>query len=218
MSLSPVWTPARAVAVLLAFALLGTGVLAYTYEITRSRIEHNEELAKLSLLAQTLPRDLYDNNPVEDTITVPPDDLLGTSDALPAYIATKHGRATAVVLQAIAPDGYGGPIDLLVAVRADGEITGVRVVSEHETPGLGDYIEITRSPWITLFDKTSLSRIPDDGWRVQKDGGVFAYRTGATITPRAVVKAVHHALLYFREHRQALLAPPKRLEAAHERH
>ena len=113
------------------------------------------------------------------------------------YRALKDGKPSAVVLEAIAPDGYAGKIKLLIAIRANGEISGVRVVSHKETPGLGDYIEIAKSKWIKGFDGTSLEKYPSKDWKVKKDGGQFDSVAGATITPRAVVKAVHKALGYF---------------------
>jgi electron transport complex protein RnfG len=115
------------------------------------------------------------------------------------------GQFSAVVFEVVAPDGYSGKIKLLVAIRANGEVIGVRVVSHKETPGLGDYIEIAKSPWIKLFEGTTLDKDGDSKWRVKKDGGQFEYVTGATITPRAVVKAVYRSLLYFNENRTELL-------------
>jgi electron transport complex protein RnfG len=114
-----------------------------------------------------------------------------------------------MVLEALAPDGYSGDIKLLVAVSTNGELVGVRVLAHKETPGLGDYIDIGHSDWIRKnFDGQSLAKTPDDGWRVKKDGGRFDYMAGATITPRAVVKAVHKALKYFVAHRDELFAAP----------
>jgi hypothetical protein len=102
-----------------------------------------------------------------------------------------------VVLEAIAPDGYSGEIRLLVGIHADGRIAGVRVTAHKETPGLGDYIDPARSPWIRQFDGRSLrppARRPGKCARTAAD---FDYLAGATITPRAVVKAVRQALQYF---------------------
>ena len=110
------------------------------------------------------------------------------------------------MLQPVAPDGYSGKIFLIVAIRSNGEVSGVRVVAHHETPGLGDYIERTKSEWITGFDGQSLSSRRDDDWKVKKDGGQFDYMAGATISPRAVIKAVHKALQYFAQHREQLMA------------
>jgi electron transport complex protein RnfG len=123
-------------------------------------------------------------------------------------LATKDGAPVAVALEAVAPDGYGGEIRMLVGIRADGHIVGVRVTSHHETPGLGDYIDIAKSNWINQFVGKSVDDPPAEAWRVRKDGGQFDYVAGATITPRAVIKAVHKALRYFEKHRDELLRMP----------
>ncbi|MGE4405805.1 electron transport complex subunit RsxG, partial [Pseudomonas sp.] len=133
------------------------------------------------------------------------DRLLGNKSPLPAYIAIKDGRPSAVILQAIAPDGYSGAIHLLVGIWADGRVAGVRVLGHRETPGLGDRIELTKSPWIRSFDGKSLENPQADGWAVKKDRGTFDQFAGATITPRAVVGAVHRALQYFDVHKAELL-------------
>lgn len=195
----------RTASILFAFALLGTAVLAFVFSLTHNIIQRNEELAKLELIGETLPKSVYDNDLIKDAIKLPPEKLLGTDEPAVAYRAKLKGQFSAVVLDVVAPDGYSGKIKLLVAIRADGEVLGVRVVSHKETPGLGDYIEIAKSPWIKNFDNTKLNKDEDSKWRVKKDGGQFDYMTGATITPRAVIKAVYRSLLYFNEHRTELL-------------
>ena len=196
----------RAALVLLGFTMVGTAILAYTYTVTRPAIQHNEDAARLKLIAETLIPGSYDNNPLTDVLTLPPHKLLGTDATSQVWRARKGGQPVALVLEATALDGYSGKINLLVGVGADGRITGVRVVSHKETPGLGDYIDIAKSKWITLFDGKSLTLPTATGWQVKKDGGQFDYMAGATITPRAVVKAVHHALEYTAAHRDQLFA------------
>lgn len=191
---------------LLAFTLVGTALLAFAFAQTHTIIAQSEEQEKLRLIGQILPSELYDNNVVRDALTLEPDNLLGTTDVSLAYRARLKDKPSAVVLEAIAPEGYSGKIALLVAIRAGGEVIGVRVVSHHETPGLGDYIELAKSSWIKGFDGASPARFQDADWKVKKDGGQFDYMAGATITPRAVVKAVHHALQYFEQHRDELFA------------
>lgn len=90
-------------------------------------------------------------------------------------------------------DGYSGPIHFLVGVTLNGEIMGVRIISHSETPGLGDKIELAKSSWILGFARRSLANTSI--WAVKKDGGDFDQFSGATITPRSVVKGVHKALL-----------------------
>ena len=189
---------------LVFFAVLGTAVLASTFFMTHDAIVKSEEGEKLRLITQIAPPALFDNDIIQDTLAIPADPLLGTEDTTIAYRARIKGEPSAVILEAIAPDGYSGKIWLILAVRASGELAGVRVVAHKETPGLGDYIELPKSPWIKGFDGKSREVYKDADWKVKKDGGQFDYMTGATITPRAVVKAVNRALIYFGENHDKL--------------
>lgn len=189
---------------LVFFAIVGTSILSATYYLTRDTIAATVEKAKLQLVSQLLPPSSYDNDIMQDIHTVAPDDMLGTDEATQAHIARLKGKPVAVVLEAVAPDGYSGKIFLIMAIHPDGSLGGVRVVSHNETPGLGDYIDIAKNDWIKTFDGRSRSLFKDDAWKVRKDGGVFDHMAGATITPRAVIKAVNRALQYFEAHRDAL--------------
>ncbi|MBU1665261.1 MAG: electron transport complex subunit RsxG [Gammaproteobacteria bacterium] len=190
---------------LLVFSVVGAGLLSGAYTLTRPAIQASELAEKLALISQTLPPGSFDNDLVGDARPLPVDALLGLKRPGLSYVARKAGNTTAVVLEAAAPDGYAGEIRLLVGIHADGRIAGVRVTAHRETPGLGDTIEIAKNRWITQFDGHSLGDTPDKDWQVRKDGGRFDYMAGATITPRAVVKATHKALQYFAAHRDELL-------------
>jgi Na+-translocating ferredoxin:NAD+ oxidoreductase subunit G len=191
---------------LLVFTVIGTALLAITYQLTHEPIARSEEKEKLKLVTQIAPASIYDNDIIKDTVELTADKLLGNDDTTIAYLGRLKGEPAIAVLQVVAPDGYSGKIGLIISIRSDGKIGGVRVISHKETPGLGDYIEIARSKWITGFDGTSLESIKDSDWKVKKDGGQFDYMAGATITPRAVVKAVHKALQYFAQHRDEMFA------------
>lgn len=197
---------------LVFFAILGTAILAATHYLTRDTIAATVEAAKLKLIAQLLPPDSYDNDIMRDTLPVAADELLGTRESSQAHIARRNGEPVAVVLEVIAREGYSGDIQMVLAIRSDGTLSGVRVVSHKETPGLGDYIDIAKSDWIRVFENKKLGNHAD--WKVKKDGGQFDTRAGATITPRAVVKASYLALRYFEAHRDQLLArtTPERKE------
>ncbi|MFN3593706.1 MAG: electron transport complex subunit RsxG, partial [Thiobacillaceae bacterium] len=182
-------------------------LLSGTFTLTRPQIIASQEAEKRARIAETLPAGSYDNDLVRAARPLPADPLLGLRQPGHYYLARKAGEPVAVVLEAAAPDGYGGEIRLLVGIRADGRITGVRVSGHKETPGLGDYIEAGKSRWIRTFEGRALGDPPSELWKVRKDGGVFDYMAGATITPRAVVKAVHKTLQYFEAHRAELLAP-----------
>ncbi len=194
--------------VMIGFTIIGTALLAYTFSTTRAPIAKSEAEARMALFRQILPDSMRDNDILADARKIPAGGELGNRDETEAHRARLGGQPSAVILEATAPDGYSGDIKLLVAVRADGELAGVRVLAHKETPGLGDYIDIGHSDWIKKnFDGQSLAKTPDDQWKVKKDGGSFDYMVGATITPRAVVKAVHKTLQYFAAHREELFAP-----------
>jgi electron transport complex protein RnfG len=192
--------------ILFVFALIATALLVFTFTRTQPTIERSQQAEKLTLLSQVLPPALYDNDLLASQQAVPPHELLGTRQPSSLWVARRGGTITAVVLEAIAPDGYNGNIHLVVGIDIDGTVTGVRVTAHRETPGLGDYIVRSKSPWIEQFAGKSLTAPEAKRWKVAKDGGQFDARAGATITPRAVVKAVHSALNYFARNRAALLA------------
>ena len=192
---------------LLVFSVVGAGLLSGTFTLTHPAIEQSEQADKRLLVNQTLPAGSYDNDLVRDARPLAADPLLGLKRPGLAYPARKDGQTVAVVLEAAAPDGYSGEIRLLVGILADGRVAGVRVTAHKETPGLGDYIDLARSTWVRQFDGKSLADPVPERWKVKKDGGQYDYRAGATVTPRAIVKAVRKALEYFAAHRSALLAP-----------
>ena len=217
--------------ILFVFALVGTAMLAFTHDRTELTITRGQLAEKRALLSQVLPATLYNNDLVASQQSVPPDALLGTRQPSALWIARRddqgrddQGRAnqgrtnqvSGVVLEAIAQDGYSGDIALLIGIGIDGNVTGVRVTAHRETPGLGDYIEFAKSAWIRQFEGKSLTAPQLPQWKVSKDGGAFDARAGATITPRAVVKAVRNALVFFARHRAALVAAPVAQEKAHD--
>lgn len=193
--------------ILLMFAIIGTTLVAVTYEGTRDQIAANERATLLRKLHRLIAPEQHDNVLLEDVLAVRDVTLLGTDEPVTVYRARKDGKPVSLVIETIAPDGYSGTIRLLVGINIDGSLSGVRVVGHRETPGLGDAIDETRSDWIHVFDGKSLDNPEAAGWAVRKDGGSFDQLTGATITPRAVVKAVRNALLYYRQHQETLFEP-----------
>lgn len=197
----------RSPALLLALAaLLATTLLAGIHHGTRGRIAQHEQARALERLAAVLPPALYDNDPLADTAVVH-DARLGPGPRT-VWRARRAGIGTAVALAVTAPDGYAGPIDLLVGIDRAGRVLGVRVTGHAETPGLGDPIELRRSDWVLGFDGRSLADPPPARWRVRREGGEFDQFTGATITPRAVVAAVARALAFHAERGDSLFELP----------
>lgn len=186
---------------LAAFAITGTAFVALTFILTKDQIAENERQAIMRNLSALVPASQHDNDMFSDTTQLLNQELLGSKEPITVYRARQQGLPVAAIFEAIAPDGYSGKIKLLIAIHDDGTVAGVRVVSHKETPGLGDSIEFDRSNWILSFDGRSLFNPTQPGWRVKKDGGIFDQFTGATITPRAIVKAVYNCLQFFSQYK-----------------
>lgn len=198
--------------VLTVFALVGTGMVAFTFDSTRETIAENERQALLQSLYTLIPAERLDNEIFSDVLLATDKQLLGTDKPVSIYRARKDGEPVAVVIASEAPDGYSGFIKLLVGINVDGTLAGVRAVAHKETPGLGDFIEEKKSNWILGFDNRSLGDPAPERWKVKKDGGDFDQATGATVTPRAVVKAVFNTLVYFERNRDSLFAKVRKEE------
>lgn len=199
--------------VLVLFTLVFTGLMAATYQATKPILAASAAAEKLKLINEILPPASYDNDLLADGIELPPLKELGASDTTKLYRARKNGQPVALVLEAVAPDGYAGRVAMVLAMTADGHMTALRVTSHKETPGLGDYIDPKKdknktSPWIGQFNDRGSDLAIGGKWKVKKDGGEFAYRTGATISARAVTNASGKAVLWAAEHRDKLFALP----------
>lgn len=203
----------RTAVILVVFVAAFTAALAVVYTMTKPAIDASAAEEKMRTINEVLPSALYDNELLADTLTLPPTPELGQDDESIVYRGRLKGEPSTLVLETVATDGYAGKIRMLLALRANGEVAGVRVTQHKETPGLGDYIEPKKdknkaNPWITQFDGESLEKMPTPGeWKVKKDGGHFDSVAGATVTPRAVTKAVYKAVKFATENRERLFAP-----------
>lgn len=191
--------------------------------VTSERIQAMEKADQLKMLGEVLPPEFYDNDLLADQLTLSVSSAYSSKKAnnsvtdessvgrdskrllkpLTVYVAKSDNKMTAMAFPVVA-NGYGGDINMIVGVDVNGTILGVRVINHKETPGLGDKIEISRDQWITKFDGLSLANTPDSSWAVKKDGGQFDQFTGATITPRAIVRAVYQGLIIINQQQQAI--------------
>ncbi len=200
---------ARTGGVMVAFTVVFTAVMAFTYDATRDQIQASATEEKMKLISEVLPGTTYDNALLEDYVRLGPTRELGLDEGGRVYRARKAGQPAALLLETTAPDGYSGRIDLIVAINADGSVSGVRAVSHRETPGLGDYIDPRKdrdkkSPWIAQFSDLKAADVP--ACKVKKDGGQITYHTGATISARAVTNAVGRAARFAADNQNRLFA------------
>ena len=193
--------------ILAAFALLASVLLGVTNCSSQGTIQRrlDEDLKKS--LAEVVPAALYNNDLLQDTLSIPSAEYRIGANETTVYIAKKSGKVSAVCFKFIAPDGYSGAINMIMGIDRDGNILGVRVLSHKETPGLGDKIEVAKSNWILAFVGRSLDNLAPAKWGVKKDGGEFDSFAGATITPRKSVQAIYRGLQLFKAHQAQLINP-----------
>ncbi len=189
------------------FACGCTTLVSVTHFLTKDTIFQKEQEQLKLTLNQVVPHELHDNE-LFTSCTLVYSEQLGSHEAMSAYIATKQDKPSAIAMEVIAPNGYNGKIKLIVGINYAGEVTGTRVLSHSETPGLGDKIDTRISNWIYSFNGQRVSSQNLTNWNVKKDGGQFDQFTGATITPRAIVKAVKKSVIFYNENREQLFSQP----------
>ena len=165
-------------------------LLAAVYASNSERIAVNEQRHQEALLRAILAR----LGPVAESAVLKP--IKGEMTAyrvLPAASAESDEVANSVadIRQVQAPDGYNGTIDLWLARDSENHVLAVRVIKHNETPGLGDAIEAV--DWLSQFDGQTLDEASANRWRLAQAGGDFDGITGATISARAVVRAIGKA-------------------------
>jgi electron transport complex protein RnfG len=198
-----IWSSAL---ILAALAAICTALVAITYRTAAPRIAANEQAYLEQSLAPVLAGLSYDGKLSESTLVIPVPHTLPGDGPVSVYRVFANEEPVAALFVVSARDGFTGPIKLLVGVAASGALTGVRVLEHKETPGLGDLIESSRSDWILQFSGRSLGNPEVSRWAIRRDGGDFDQLTGASITPRAIVKAIRETLLYFETHRDEVFA------------
>ncbi len=203
----------RTAAIMLAFTLVFTALMAGTYNATAPLVAASALAEKLRLIGEVLPPASYDNDLMADAVTLAPQKSLGLDEDTVLWRARKGSAPVALVFEAAARDGYSGRVSLILAVDAGGRLVAQRVTAHKETPGLGDYIDPKKDrnktrPWITQFSNIGFDTVPQEKWRVKKDGGRFDQMSGATISARAVTNASGRALAWAIENRDKLFALP----------
>lgn len=190
------------------FALLVVGGLQAIHLLTRERIAEARLARERAALALVVPAGAHDNDLLADRIHLHAPRWLGSDEAVAVHRARRSNAPAALAIEAVAPDGYAGPIRLLVGVDVNGRLLGVRVTEHRETPGLGDPIAAERSDWHRQFIGRGLGDPPRERWRVRRDGGDFDQLAGATVSPRAVVAATRRVLDLVATHGATLYALP----------
>ncbi|MBF0098882.1 MAG: RnfABCDGE type electron transport complex subunit G [Magnetococcales bacterium] len=189
--------------ILMVVGMVATAILAATESATREPIAEAKRQETLRMLRMVLPPG-FDNEPVNDTVTLADKKLNRKEKPVIFYRARKGTDASGVAYIVTAPDGYSGDIEIMMSVLPTGMVHLVQIVAQNETPGLGDKILPTKTDWLRAFVGKNRE---NTRWRVKKDGGDFDQFAGATITPRAVVHAVKRGLDFFVEKKELIFQP-----------
>jgi len=187
------------------FGVLGSALVAFTHLGTADQIAANEKAVLMNNIYKLVSPEEMDNDLLQDVTRIQAPEL--SSNEITVYRARRQGEPVAVIMTPVEAPGYASAIKLIVGIRADGSLGGIRVLAHKETPGLGDKVEEARSDWIHGFTGKSLTDPAKERWKVKRDGGDFDQFTGATITPRSIVAATKSSLEYFASHKQQLFQP-----------
>ena len=203
---------------LVLMSLILFGALGTLHTKLQDRMESNAKQARLSEL-QSVLSEPFAGEIATDSFLLQGNNALGASKRIEVFPVMQDGQQSGVILTPVIARGYQGPITLLLGIRRDGILWGVRALQHHETLGLGDGIEISRSNWIYQFTARGLQqddgeetgtsdnkvlRIAEKQWALRADNGHFDQLSGATITSRSVVQTVRNALQYHHTHHRQL--------------
>ncbi|MDR1368296.1 MAG: RnfABCDGE type electron transport complex subunit G [Candidatus Accumulibacter sp.] len=211
----PVRVALRSAVILAIFTAISTLLLAVSHTLTRPVMEASLRAKRMRAIEEILPHGIYDNDLVSDVLRLDADPSSALNVPSVFYRGRRNGAPAVLVVETSARGGYGGPIGLLIGIRADGTLLGVRVTEHRETPGLGDYIDPKKdknrkNPWIAQFGGLSFGARPESEWKVRKDGGSFDFIAGATVSPRAIVRAVRDTLKFVAERHETLYGVPEK--------
>ncbi|MXP67413.1 electron transport complex subunit RsxG [Pantoea sp. Aalb] len=184
--------------ILCIFAIITSSITAIIYYITKPIINQQNTLEQKKIFDEIIPNNLYDNNLIQECYLLKNRSVFGNDIPHRFYLARKDNIPIAAVIESSTPDGYSGTIHMLISTDFQGQVFGVRVIEHHETPGLGDKIQLSISNWINNFKNKIVHGINDNDFAIKKDGGKFDQFTGATITPRAVVNAIKRTALFIK--------------------
>ncbi len=180
-------------------------IIGVVYTWTKPYIAEQQRMAVEAIYLDTLQLKPSADIQLDSTRTTDDAALLGLRTPQSIYVAHKNSRIVGVVLPLTAREGYAGDIDLLLGIDSDGKVTSARVLSQRETRDLGDKIEPNKSDWLKQFRGATFDEGQKHQWQLRSEGGDFDGITGATVTSRAVIKAVQQGLAYFAQHRNELL-------------
>ncbi len=167
---------------LMIVCIISAAALSFTYQSTSPRIEENRRDRHRKALIAVLPD-------AQEFKTVEGDEIKGDEEVTVGY---SDDQRVGVALK-VSILGYGGPIELMVGVNMEGEVSGVEVLSQAETPGLGARIDDPEENFLEQFKGKTI----ENRFKAKDDIDAIS---GATISSQAVTDGVKKALELFSEY------------------
>lgn len=161
-----------------------TGLLGGIYGVTKPIIEENNARMQMEAMKALLTE-------ADDFIEV---EGASEGDVVAMFVAKASGAQMGYVAK-VAPNGYGGAIEMLVAFNQEGSVEGIKILSHSETPGFGANAEKT-----AFSDQFKGKVAPLTVTKVAPAETEIQAITGATITSTAITEAVNAAAEYINAH------------------
>ena len=164
-------------ATLLAITAIAGLILAFAHDITKAPIEAKAKADQAAAMKVVLEAEEF---------TELTDDI--TNENVTGVFEAKTGENDAGYVFQVNSSGYGGKIQLMVGINGEGAVSGIKILSHTETPGLGSKAEdpTFTSQFKGLPAETELAV-----------GSDIQAITGATITSKAVTNGVNTAINYY---------------------
>jgi Na+-translocating ferredoxin:NAD+ oxidoreductase subunit G len=183
----------KMILVLTVIALLCSSLLSVVNNLTREPILQAVQREKKEALRQVLPD--FDNDPFKCRVTIS-----NNQETCVFHIARKNGEFAAAAFEASSDKGYGGTIKILAGVKNNNTLSGLAILQQNETPGLG--AKITDEKFKGQFQNKNINQTK---WKVKKDGGDIDAITGATISPTAVLDALSEGLKVYTANKEKII-------------
>ncbi|MDR3094758.1 MAG: RnfABCDGE type electron transport complex subunit G [Bacteroidales bacterium] len=169
---------------LFVITAVSSTALGFMYQLTKEP-KAAAELAKQNFAIKAVSVTDFDNNPSADTFTI---ESYDGGETLECYPATKNGELQSIAVKTWTLNGFSGLVRLMAGFDKAGNIIGISVLEQKETPGLGS--KMTNAEFKDQFN----GKNPGTGiLSVRKDGGEVDAITAATISSRAFTDAVNRA-------------------------
>lgn len=168
---------------LVTIASLSAFSLGYVYDETFNAIQKAKDEQELKAISEVVNE--FDNNPFAEKTII---STKNKKDKLIMYPARKNGKLTSIAIKSYTNSGFGGRIEIMTGFNVSGSIKSFKVISSNETPGLGSKVDEPKfkEQFVDFYPHRQILK-------VKQDGGEIDAVTAATISSRAILRAIERA-------------------------